>query len=237
MPTGTNDFNQPLQTDPTSPGQGIAQTGNRLLMGGGSNSASGRWIWASGFEDGLASLSNVNLGTVESGVVFQGKQAIKLTTPAVINNNAWFYKYLFSQGRVYGLECVVQLIPGAAPGMEFSLLIEGPNKTSGTRSQAIVKLTSSNPGGNLYFGSTLVSDVTPYMPGGYFHYIKFVFDPYENKAKRIIFNDSVFELGDSPAPSYANTAKHLQFQVNIKTLTANVSSAIIDNCVITADEP
>lgn len=237
MPTGTNDFNQPLQTDPTSPGQGIAQTGNRLLMGGGSNSASGRWIWASGFEDGLASLSTVNLGKIESALTFQGAAALKLTTPAAVNNNAWAYKYLFSQGRVYGVECVVALQPGAAPGMEFTILIEGPNKVSGNRSQAILKLTSSNPGGNLYLGATLIANVTPYMPGGYFHYLKFVYDPYENKAKRIIFNDLVFDLGDSPGTTYANPVKHLQFQFNARTLTADSSIAIIDNCVITADEP
>lgn len=237
MPTGTNDFNSPLPTDPTSPGQGIAQTGNRLLMGGGSSSASGRWIWATGFEDGLASLSNINLGTLESGTVFQGANAIKLTTPAVVNNNAWFYKYLFSQGKVYGIECAVLLTPGPPPGMEFTLLIEGPYKETGKRSQAILKLTSSNPGGSLYLGGTLISSVSDYMPGSYFHYIKFIFDPYENKAKRVFFNDTYFDLADAPGIVYANTAKHLQFQVNIKTLTANASSAIIDNVVITADEP
>lgn len=243
MPTGTNDFNQPIQDDPTSPGQGIAQTGNRLLMGGGSNSASGRWIFADGFEDGLAAWIAPSAASIETTTVYQGAKSCKISTMAVNGNTQEIRRYFFAQGSRFGVEMYFSF--GFAGPMEIQVGIEGPYKDSGKRgsSAMILDILGANSG-NLYVyanaSTTLVSSVNDYLLNTvqYWHYVKFSFDPKNNKVIRGYFDDLIFNFGEVPGLNLgASNDKYVLVYIKIKTKSANIATMILDNIVITADEP
>lgn len=239
MPTGTTDFNQPLATDPTSPGQGIAQTGNRLLMGGGSNSASGRWIWATGFEDGLADSTFITLGAISNANVYQGANALKFTL-AGVSNGQWT-KSLFAQGKKYGLECMISFQnAGAANTLGATMRIAGPHKINGQRANLDVQILTSNPGGVLKINGVTFATVNDQLSIGglgYYHYFKVVFDPYENAIARIYFDDLVFDIGGTPSSASVAAGKYLEFSIFPSNSAAGTQYVGIDNIVITADEP
>ena len=244
MPTGTTDFNQPLATDPTSPGQGIAQTGNRLLMGGGSNSATGRWLFSDGFEDGLAAwnFTASAYATIEKTTVYQGAQSLKMSTPATLNHVTAADRFFFPQGKRFGVEFCFGVNIGGP--MEIGLKIAGPNSVVGKTSIASIIIVISSSGvANLYYDvngtRTLISNINSYILAipYYWHYVKFVYDPYNDAAVRVFFDDLVFDLGNVPGYSVFGGVRYVNVQISVKTTTAAAVSATIDNVIITADEP
>lgn len=243
MPTGTNDFNQPLATDPTSPGQGIAQTGNRLLMGGGSNSASGRWLWATGFENGLSEFSSSPSNAIDSnnlGQIYQGVYSGVLTTTAIVGNTQNYSKTLFAQGQRYGLEAMIR----PQSPCEVWLLIVGPYKDRGNRSflQFVLKIDTAGSSGiytRVGATDTLVADVSDYFTPTslYYHYFKAVGDPKNNAFIRVMLDDQTFELNNFPGLLVPGNDRPISFGLYIKTTTAAIKTMYVDNIVITADEP
>lgn len=243
MPTGSPDFNQQLTASPTS-NQG--ETPNRILYGFGSNSQSGRWLWAVNFENGLEGILTTGAlyVSLETDFVYQGMTSCKIITAAAINNNQGIYKYLFSQGKRYGLECMIWNNLTVGADREIIFVIEGAYKTSGRRAQGIVIWKITAPGvGTLQIDvsgtRTTIATVNDYSKenDGYFHYFKLSFDPYENRFIRLYFDDLVFDLAGTAGYNFVNTDKNLTFAILVKTKTAAEAEVRIDNLILTADEP
>lgn len=247
MPTGTTDFNQPLATDPTSPGQSSAQVAGRILMGGGANSASGRWIWASGFESGLNewSLSSTP-ATLDSVNVYQGANSAKLTTTAVINSSLAISKPMYATGTRNGIEFYFSIEDAFIPREIRVQIIAsglGPNKDRNRIGYIVVEILNINSG-NLYYENngvkTLIANINRniFPSPKYFHYLKFVFDTSKNEYVRVFFDDLAFDLpGVAGYETGGGTYSYLQFYIFNKTTTAAANSIYIDNVIITADEP
>jgi hypothetical protein len=248
MPTGTNDFNAPLPTDPTSQGQGISQISRQILMGGGANSQSGRWLWASGFESGLneweLSTASGRISLAEDWV-YQGVYSCKISTQAVAGSEERIEKVLFSQGGGrYGFESVFSNTLNTALQREISWRIEGGNQDPSQRSRGLIvlKINAVNDG-DLYIdvnGSrTLISSVDEYIinASSFFNYIKLVFDPKTNSFIRLYFGEKIFDLGGAPGYLFSSTDRNINFRIYAKTLLNQISDTYIDNVIITADEP
>lgn len=243
MPSGSQDFNAQPTATPTS---NSGETPNRVLMGGGSNSQSGRWLWASGFESGLAEWTNYDVLkttlTQSSGFVFQGAQGIQMETSGVLNDIASIEKRMYAQGSRFGLECMVALAPSASQVFEIS--IEGP-KTGGTqRVLAIARIhyDSAGPTTSLKLGNGAVLNSTLYNTyvsntNLYHHYFKLSFDNRTGAYLRCLFDDLNYDLAGQTAAAFAGTRQYYSFKLALQSLTANQDLAWIDNVVITADEP
>jgi hypothetical protein len=242
-PTGSQDFNEQPTASPTA---NLGETPSRILMGGGSNSQAGRWLWASGFESGMQEFitTSTTLLTIVNDWVFQGKNSCKVTTNAVINDEQAVYKILFPQGKRFGLECYVSNSLTLGANREISLTIYGPSKTTGTRSigKIIFKITAIGAATlqtDVNGVRTTIATINDYAAdsAAFFHYIKFVFDLYENKFIRLYFDDLVYDLGGVPGFAQVITSRECGFIMRLKTMTAAVATSYIDNVVLTADEP
>ena len=242
-PIGSSDFNQQPTAAPTS---NLGETPNRVLMGGGSNSQSGRWLWASGFESGLAEWGDRAFATIDSTIAYQGAASALLTTQALPspNNMSWLRKSLMPYGASFGFEM------GFSIGLQFnpyeiSFIIDGKNKTAGLKAHAEVIITVT-PGvsANLYYVNSsgtrvLIANIkTQFETTGYaaFRYIKIVFDPYENTLKRVYFNRSLYELNVTGRFS-GSADETTSFEILLTSIAVDVVKMWVDNVIITADEP
>ena len=245
MPTGTNDFDAPAPSDPSSPGQNNSMIPGRILMGGGSNSATGRWLWATGFESGLGEIefSNASYQTIENNWVYQGSNSFKLTTPATINSIERLQKILFPQGKRFGVEFVMAmpLSPVASRETRISIIgqTEGGGRSTGT---ILIAINAVNDGDLFYENNglkTLISQIDDYIvdSSSFFHYIKFVFDPWTNKYIRLNFDDVIFELNGISGYATATKTKHIGIDITLKNISGGQPINYIDNLIITADEP
>lgn len=246
MPSGSQDFNAQPTATPTS---NAGEAPNRLLMGGGSNSQSGRWLWASGFESGLAEWTNAStppkaILTTTSGFVYQGAQGLQLQTSGVINDVAFIEKRMYAQGSRFGLECMFAIVPTNTQTFEIS--IEGPATTAGRRSFGAARIFYDSGGPTCVLnlstgaGSPVVTGLyNTYISNTnlYHHYFKLSFDTRDGSFLRCLFDDLVFDLSAISAGTFANTRKYYSFKMALTSGSANQDLAWIDNVVITADEP
>lgn len=244
-PTGSPDFNQNPTGNNASPSFDNAEDTNRLLMGGGAQSRGGRWIWATGFENGLGEIISTLPGalTLEVGAsaVYQGAATGLLTTSAVLNNEVGAFKTIFSQGARRGVELIFSTLTNTAREISFS--INGPTGTDGTRGQGkIVLVINAQFDGDLYVDvngvRTLISQVDNYLENSQqnWHYAKLVYDSKTNTIVRFLFDDLSFEL-NTPGYTFAQQTKVNAMFVMVKTLTATIVNIRVDNMIITTDEP
>ncbi len=244
--TGAPDFNQNLTGNPTSQTINEGESANRLLMAGGSNSQSGFWLWASGFENGLNEWGlTPAAGTIglEATRVYQGSYSCRITTAAGAGAESEIHKSIFSPGTSIGLECLISNNFTSGSNREILIGIKGKNQVAGLWGIAWLVLDIDTIGnGNLYYEvngvRTLLAQVNNYLSNNieFFHYLKLVYDPYTNIIKRARFNDLFFEI---QVPGYAsvNTAQHLQFEIKLKTITAAAATIYVENVIMTAGEP
>lgn len=241
MPIGSPDFNQQPTAAPTS-NQG--ETPNRVLMGGGSNSQSGRWLWASGFESGLAEwyIAASRFVALDSSIAYQGANSATLTTQAIANDYARLLKILMPYGSSFGLEMAFAI------GLEFfqyeiSFIILGKNKAAGQAQGNIIITVNPGVSANLYYVNSanarvLISSIKGQFETAAFafRYIKIVYDPMENLYKRVYFNRTIFEL-NVPGRYIGGADETSTFDIMVTTLAADSVKMWIDNVIITADEP
>lgn len=241
-PIGSPDFNQQPTAAPTS---NLGETPNRVLMGGGSNSQSGRWLWASGFESGLAEwyIAGSRFVALDSAIAYQGANSATLTTQALANDYARILKILMPYGSSFGLEMAFAI------GLEFfqyeiSFIILGKNKANNLKAQGEIIITV-NPGvsANLYYvnisgARVLIANIkTQFETASFaFRYIKIVYDPWENVIKRVYFNRALYELNVS-GRLVGSADETTTFDIMVTTLAADSVKMWIDNVIITADEP
>jgi hypothetical protein len=249
MPTGTPDFNQKPSGNLSSPGFDSSEETTRLLMGGGAQARGGRWIWATGFENGLAEIvcngAAGSAGALETGdnQVYQGAASLKLTTNNAVNGYRFLHKTLFSQGENFGLEIVWSAEDAAAGAVEISFRISGANESSGNRGAGkIVIVINGASSGEIYIDNngtrTLIQSIDNYLEDNpdNWHYTKIIYNFKKNILSRVYFDDLIFTLN---VPGYlsADSRKVCLFQVELKTLTARAAVAYFDNMIITTDEP
>lgn len=246
-PLGSPDFGANQATNPTSPEYDGGESATRLLMGGGAQARSGRWVFATGFEDGnLSSIVVTNPAAVmlDSSVSFQGSTSLKLITAPVVNSVANFSKVFMPPGSRFGIELQYMQPDGAIGAHEFQIQIFYEGSPTRPQSLGILKIIDTGATVKIYCytsaGYTLVLDVTPYFPGasGNWHYIKFVFDLSNSKYVRLFFDDVSLDLtsltGIVPA---VGGYPRLSFAVQLSTSAAASAIYNIDNLIITADEP
>lgn len=264
-PIGSPDFGQNPSTNPTAPSFDTGEDTTRVLMGGGSFARSGRWLYADGFESGSIapydwSLLSTDLPITEAIQVetlsaWQGVNSLKINVGKNLNDRTTFSKYILLPSSRYGFEFMLARYEGDPyRNCELYIKIEGYGKGESKnkiRSGSIVFVKTGAPGSanwSIYYEKTgsprvLIADVTNQMYAlGYktYHYIKFVFDFSTNKAVRLYFDDNYYELNaDGYEAAFSGTAKNI-FSIsayNKDTAGTNRQSWLIDNLIITADEP
>lgn len=254
-PTGSPDFGQNQSTNPTAPSYDSAEDTTRLLMGGGAQARSGRWIYATGFEDG--NLSSIIQGsvfgftgseTLDSVVSFQGAASLKMATLAVLNSSSFFAKKVLPPGSRFGFEFMFRRTL-TTPDFQHELRIQiaysgnqGLGLSSVWAEIRIVFVSSANV--KIYYinsgaGTTLLKDVSGYFVNiaDNWHYIKFIVDAKTGKYARMYFDDLFLDMSTLGAFVQAGSYPLLTFSIQLLTSTANQQIYHIDNLILTADEP
>jgi hypothetical protein len=218
-------------------------------MGGGAQARGGRWIWATGFENGLGEVITSGPAgslaelTTAADTVYQGAASLKLTTNNATNGYRFISKTLFSQGQNFGVEFVWSAENVAAGGIEISFDLKGPNESGSNRATGRIVIVINGPSsGEVYHDvngtRTLIQAVNNYLEDNpdNWHYFKMVFDFKKNNLSRVYFDDLIFTLN---LPGYLSTdsKRVCSILAQIKTLTARAATAYFDNMIITTDEP
>lgn len=250
MPIGSPDFGANPSTNPTSPSFDTGEDTTRLLMGGGSQARSGRWIFATGFEEGATPyVAAIGTGTggaaaIVSSPTYQGIGAFKLTGGNAVNDYSYLLKTFLFPSASYGLE--VMFSQPALINSELSFTIsgggKGPNRDLQRAGKIVFVMTGGGTSVILYTdvnGSrTAIQDVTNYFQySNLWHYLKLVFDFETNKIKLIKFDDLIFQP-DSTGYESALIYSSVNTEIKLTNKQAGANPVYyIDNLVITADEP
>ncbi len=251
MPIGTPDFNQNVSTNETAPSYDNAENTTRLLMGGGSQARSGRWIFATGFEEG-ASPYFISTASGTGGVVgitgvqtFQGVGAYELKAGTAVNNWAYFNKEFIYPGSKFGIEFFFS--KQYALDSDFEIVIQGGhkgvNQDKFRKAKIVFEITTPGLFWKIYKDvngvRTFLFDATNYMGTQYlWHYFKLVYNIKDNIIDYIIFDDIRIEI-NSPGYEFTSTSIYsTSFEVRVTNKHAGVNPYyFIDNLVLTADEP
>lgn len=250
--TGTPDYGKSLASNPTVQSYDSGEDTTRLLMGGGANSRGGRWIWATGFESGLAemgvSFSGVNVApSISTANAYMGKQSLFMTTTAA-GVLSW-QKKLFSPilpgatNNKFAIEAMVSFQNNGRP-FTFLWYVDAPFPDDITkRGTYAIQLVDNGAGlRKLKFFSPNVDipggDVSGYIVNDskLFHYTKFVFDIKEHTLIRFTFDNIVLDLNNQPAPTGVGN-RYFDCQLNLYEAGSFPLIAHIDNVIITGDEP
>jgi len=249
MPTGQPDFLAQLASNPTSQTFAAGEDTTRLNMGGGSNSQSGRWLWATGFESGLgeAPVSGVNV-KLDTTHVFMGAQSLLLETQAINGDTATMSKSLYTNvaadvlSAKFGIESMLSFSLGANVPREFRWYCVFPQSaTIYNRFGIVLKINGINNAG-LYIDNngvqTLISDVSSLIADNadLFHYTKFVFDGVAGTYTRFFIDNLSFDLGGVAGFQVVGLQSGFYFSINHIAKLAAKCDAWIDNVIITADE-
>lgn len=255
MPGGTPDYGQNLASNPTMQTWDNGEDASRLLMGGGSNSRAGRWLWASGFENGLGEfykITSTEPVRISNNITYQGAASCQLTTSAIVGNLLRIGKVLFTpvqSGAVsarVGIEAMVFPDITVGRSVEFEWWVSFPLVSSNESyffkiifdyDGATAKLYTDNNGVR-----TLIADVTAYLAGTstqQFHYTKLVVDGRTNQYIRFTFDDLIFDLGNAPGFIQAGLASGtgVGFFFRWSSQSPFAQTVYIDNVILTADEP
>lgn len=248
-PIGSPDFGQNPSTNPTAPSYDTGEDTTRLLMGGGSSARSGRWIFATGFEEGalpFLGLSNSNPALGHSGLfnsqTFQGIASLQLRPEALNGATATLNKGFVYPTSTYGYEFQL-FTQGSNPEIEILVYSQG-NGVNQDRYR-FCKLNIVVSGSSLASVYRYTDSVTPVLigqfpTGGLFRLFKIVYDVKNNIIKRLYFGSSLIEINE---PGYEIiTAPILAENVNIQIRVTNKNTTenqfiLMDNFIITADEP
>jgi hypothetical protein len=248
--SGTPDYGKSLSSNPTIQSYEPGEDTTRLLMGGGANSRSGRWLWATGFESGLAEIVDVSGVTIDNDIAYMGAKSLKLKTTAVIGNVALAYKLLFSpfvpeahNARI-GMEVMFLPLITVGRNSEFQLAVVFPASTVSAHVFRIV-FTTNGLVGNLFMDNNgvrvLIRNVDEYMTVGteFYHYVKLVVDGKTNQYISLVWDDLIIDLNGAPGfvRPIPSTGQTLGFSWQLTAITAHAHEAYLDNLILTADEP
>lgn len=256
MPRGTPDGGYlPYQFANNSPDTG--QTADRLLMGGGSISKSGRIIWATGFENGLMTdfsfagpNTNVVLAPFFGLSAWQGNYMLALQTQAVLSDFSSINKYFPGslQTGNWGVE-VMAGIEGFNVNFEIIFAnsvvsgIVGAPLTQSARVRLAVGATNAsliwsvrnNAGVFVQFAN--VSNIMAINTNAYYN-IKWVPDFAHDTNGKFFINNVKYDLSAS-GPMHtgfgADEKSNVGFQ--LVNVDANSHIALLDNMIVTSDEP
>lgn len=250
-PTGSPDFGANQSTNPTAPSFDTGEDTTRLLMGGGAFARSGRWIFATGFEDTTNSIYKWGGGaTKDSSISFQGDSSLKLSPNTAVNAQTGFTKYFVLPGTRYGIECMFSKGNSTAYNSEFSLsiLTQGRGVGKNERYTAnLILVNTTTPTNILYWDvngtRTELFDLTNYINSintpHLWHNLKMVFDLENNKGVRVFFDD--LKIDTSSLSGYLTTgfdSPLITTTYALKNITlGGLPVFYLDNCIITADEP
>ncbi len=254
MARGTIDGGYDVSSSPTTQVTDPGEMTNRLLMAGGANSRSGRWMWATGFESSLAEVGNLGgtFTTLDKTLAYQGLQCLKMQTAPLMNNVAFIWKNLFSpfspdaDSIKIGEEFMVLPIHTGNPFQVFSTIAYPIGNTS---NHYRFRFRLSVPGWpqqrlDIWTGGAWVNkanvDLYANIGQNVFHNIKIVGDAKNGKYDYLIFDNIVIDLSAVQADTVigVNTPGHgISYEVYLETLSANVATCYLDNWILTGDEP
>ena len=251
-PIGSPDFGANPATNPTSPSFDSGEDTTRLLMGGGSQARSGRWIFATGFEEGASPyLSTLAFGTggevkIINTFTYQGVGSFQLKAGTTLNDYSWLKKSFSFPSSRFGFEFMISR--GVIQNCELEVSIYGSGKGEYKnlfRSAKIVIVFVTSPSfsalmyNDINGSRTLIKDVTGYnLSSGQWNYFKMVFDFNDNIFSRMYYNDLTFDLNSPGYESSGATLVDSSVSIQVKNKFAGATPVFyVDNLIITADEP
>lgn len=261
MSRGTPDGGYQSYNGATVNQSDLGSVADRLLMGGGSITRTGRVIWASGFE-GVSTFADFNASgagaLVTAGSVnapaWQGANFMALQTQAVLNDAAGMFKYFpasIQTGR-WGVESMICLgyVAGGSQGAlstTFDIIVKkvgapSPNPTVLGKirfaigaSNASIILQYMNSSG-VFVQLDDLSNTMAINTGAYYN-IKLVTDFGANKYTRFILNNKIYDLSAQGMQiSGTGVDEKSSFQFVNTTTDATAKLAGVDNVILTSDE-
>lgn len=233
----------------------LGSVADRLLMGGGSQSKTGRVLWATGFEGITSGQTPLDisgyLGAAGTGIiatdntspVYQGLNSLKITTPPVINDVVQVYKLLPWQTSKTALELYALI---TFPTTSYDLVIEitklGLENNKYNMGRLVISIIDNTPTVRLYRDNngirTLIQDISGLFIGfNTYHFIKFIFDANNNLYADAFFDHLRFDLSNIAGFQGSTGNYGMRFLVNLITTTSGAAHVNIDNIILTADEP
>lgn len=251
MPTGTPDFNAQPETSITSPTFDLGEVSNHQLMGGGNLSRSGRWFWATGFENGLQ--TDYFVGGISApfpsspkSTCYQGSFCLASITQANINDQNSFYKYFLSQqspGK-WGIELMLDI---DSLNTEVDIILK--SQTALVTYTGTVRIVVGGNTNNIsisYEDASGVFQTFSVQNSSFalgtngattYHNVKLVCDFSNFTLVRFILDGTVFSLNVPMRNIGAGSDNRQSFQIKHRTKANSSSTAYIDNVILTADEP
>lgn len=244
-PIGSPDFGANPSTNPTSPSYDTGEDTTRVLMGGGSQARSGRWIFATGFEE--SSIPFMVLYATGAGFAglyktetYQGVGALQLRPDATAGNYALAQKIFQFSPSVFGFEFMLLMVGDAEISIEIDAYGLAPNDTGYGIAKIVIVKVSGTWGMYIDRNGTreLISNIYS-VPGNNFRYFKIVYDPANHNIKRVSYANKIYEIN---APDYPGTVtpffSSFYFKIQVNNTSTGVNQyALIDNLIVTADEP
>jgi hypothetical protein len=253
--TGKPDFLQNPPSNPTSPVFDLGEEANHNLLGGGGQSRSGRWYWASGFETGSAKEVLVGgAGTIvgNSLGVWQGQYALQMQTQAVPADVSSVFKYFLSQNSPSGRWGIEAMIALGTRDTFFDVSLTAASPTGIHSSTLRINIPAA--AANLVFqyldnAGVYQNIATPTngvnqqganfaLSTQVYHNIKLVVDFSTFYYVRAIIDGVTYDLSAIPMlPGAAGADVRQVWRMSYTTNGAVVASAVVDNIIFTADEP
>lgn len=253
--SGTPDYGRSLSSNPTIQSYEAGEDATRLLMGGGANSRSGRWLWATGFESSLAEFIGSLDVTLDSATAYQGAKSAKLPTIAVIGNASSIQKILFVPRQAdaddvkIGMESMnaFDFVVGRSYDYEWRITTPGGVNLN---NQFYIRLITDGTNTNLYYMNSagvnvLLANITNYVTNPFtsylkqFHFTKLVVDIKNNVIVSFSFDNLYFPIGANARLGVATTlpTDSVVFSEQIIARSAHVHAVYTDNWILTSDEP
>lgn len=229
----------------------LGSVSDRLLMGGGSISKTGRIIWATGFE-GITTNTDFSFGsspvaaaggvTQGNGNAWQGQNFLNLQTAGGLGNTAYMYKYFpasLQSGR-WGVEFMLNIINASNNHIDVYMEKRGGGHTY----RAIIRLVADNTGVNFtiqYLNSsgvyTNIDTFSGVFAYGLWSNFKFVVDFSNNQYVSFSMNNKVYPINQNIYDAGLNNQDYAYFSVNLTADAAIQVNASLDNVILTSDEP
>lgn len=233
----------------------LGEVANRLLLGGGGISRTGRVVWASGFEGGQ--LSDFQLGgnvQVVTGAsvqalgfsAWQGNYLLLLQVNTTPGNTAQFFKYFPAtiQSGKWGLEAMIDF-ECFNSSVDLIMSKSGTAGVNGLKGDIQIQTGATNNFVKLFYkntGGTFVQfadlgGVFALGTGAYYN-VKWVPDLAANNYGRFVINNTVYDLSAFAMPTTApGVDEKSSFSILLTQGGTVAQDLAVDNVIITSDEP
>lgn len=249
MPTGSPDYGAQPTDSSVSPSFDVGETTNHLLMGGGNISRSGRWFWASGFENGSITDFLVSGGTppvvsaAPAGFAcWQGSFCLVSKTRAISDDMNQFAKYFpasLAPGK-WGIE--VMFAMNLNTEIDFSMQNVftagghwGIVRVAAGASASDVTIKYRDAAGNFQL---IASPNDTFQTSSFiWHNAKLVYDFKLDQYVRFYLDGIVYNLPGVASFPVSGGTSFQEALIQHRTKAATISTAMFDNVILTADEP